>query len=68
MEQQEIISALRSMVVATDFDAPLPEGHPGHEAYLSIVARPRALKVLEQWDKEHGIIPKESVEKHREAL
>ena len=43
---KELENALRTMVVATDFNAPLPKGHPGHEAYLNMVARPRAIKVL----------------------
>jgi hypothetical protein len=35
------------MLVATDFNVPLPEGHPGHEAYLNVVAIPRAKQALQ---------------------
>ncbi len=42
----ELLNALKTMLVATDFDAPLPEGHPGHEAYLNTVAKPRAKQAI----------------------
>ena len=42
IETTELLDALRTMLVATNSNAPLPEGHPGHEAYLNIVAKPRA--------------------------
>ncbi len=42
----ELSDALRTMIVATDSNAPLPKDHPGHEAYLHVVAIPRAKKIL----------------------
>ena len=42
--------ALNSMLVATDTSVELPEGHPGHEAYLNIVARPRAVAALLEFE------------------
>ena len=44
---EKLVDALRTMLVATDFNVPLPEGHPGHEAYLNVVAIPRAKQALQ---------------------
>lgn len=42
--------ALNSMLVATDTEVELPVGHPGHDAYLKIVARPRAVAALLEFE------------------
>lgn len=42
----ELLSALKTMLVAVDSDAKLPKDHPGHEAYLNIVAKPRAQEAI----------------------
>lgn len=42
----ELLAALKTMLVATDCCAELPEGHPGHEAFLNIVAKPRAEQAI----------------------
>ena len=49
----EILAALKTMLVATDSDAPLPEGHPGHEAFLNIVAKPRAEQAIAKAEGNH---------------
>jgi len=45
-KEPELLEALKTMLVATDFNAPLPKGHPGHGAYLEIVAKPRAKQAI----------------------
>ena len=42
----DLTEALNAMIVATNFDVALPEGHPGHEAYLNTVAIPRAKQAI----------------------
>jgi hypothetical protein len=43
---EKLAQALNAMLVAVDTSAALPEGHPGHEAYLNTVAIPRAREAL----------------------
>jgi len=47
-DRAKLLEALRTMLVATNFDAPLPKGHPSHEAYLNTVARPRAKQAISE--------------------
>ncbi len=42
----ELLEALKAMLVATDCNVHLPEGHPGHVAYLNTVAKPRAKRAI----------------------
>ncbi|KKM86829.1 hypothetical protein LCGC14_1275000 [marine sediment metagenome] len=42
----ELLEACKTMLVATDFNAPLPKGHSGQEAYLNVVAKPRVEQAI----------------------
>jgi hypothetical protein len=42
----KLSAALRCMLTAVDESVELPDGHPGHKAYLNMVAIPRAQEAL----------------------
>jgi len=46
--KNELIHAIKSLLQGLSKD-PLPENHPGHEAYLNTVAIPRAQKALKNY-------------------